>query len=100
MCFQGYWNGRVKTALFLVSGGERGGGHAAGGDRRGSDVAEIDFGHWRIENPGNRICQLVVVAKAAAEPAAPIGKAAAGMGFESRFTPVERRGDVVPRHLQ
>ena len=50
--------------------------------------------------PATRVRELVVALETAAQPAAPGRDAAARVQFERRFAAVERRGDMVPGHLQ
>ena len=57
-------------------------------------------GIGRSSARSTRVGQLVIALEAAAQPAAPSRNAAAGVQLEGRFAAVERRGDVVPRHLQ
>ena len=50
--------------------------------------------------PANGVGELVVALETAAQAAAPGRDAAAGVQLERGFAAVERRGDMVPGHLQ
>src|SRR5215510_14452573 len=68
--------------------------------RHGANAVEINFWYAHVERAEDRVREFVVALEAAAEPATPRRDAAAGLQLERRFAAVERRGDVVPGHLQ
>src|SRR5579872_973318 len=91
---------RSEIGLIGLCARYRGGDGAARGPGGLADVVEVDLGHRDAERMGDLVGELVVAGEIVAQPTAPGGDAAARMQFERRLATVERRGDVIPGHLQ
>src|SRR4029077_7982865 len=89
---------RVRLSAFPERGRRRHG--AAWRPRHLAKAAEVDLRHRPAKPAGGGGRELVIALETAAQPAAPGRDAAAGVQFEGGFAAVERRRDVVPRHLQ
>src|SRR5215468_9439260 len=66
----------IGTTRLRLPGGRWGSG-APRGDGCRTDAGQVDFRHRQVELAEHRIGQLVVVLEVAAQPAAPVGHAAA-----------------------